>query len=205
MGSVRRRNQGAPTPTGDDRFRSHTIAIVIPADELPWLVPGILATLAVSLLFGGAIGRWLGTRTSVAWLLLMSVGVILSATLSPLDGGELVAPGIASWCDLSRTWLPSLDEILYGEDIALNILMLVPLGFAIGLAPLSWRKIVVLVAAMLLPPTIEAGQLFLVGLDRACQAADVVDNLTGLALGLAVGGVVAWLVPAVRRPPEAPG
>ena len=172
---------------------------------LPWLLPGTVIAFFVSALASGELGRWLAVRRSIAWLLLMSVGLILSATLSPLDGGALVAPGIASMCDLSRTSLPSLDEVLYGEDIALNILMLVPLGFAIGLAPLSRRKIVVLVAATLLPPTIETVQLFSVGLDRACQGADVIDNLTGLAFGLAVGGVVAWLVPAVRRPPETPG
>jgi hypothetical protein len=179
---------------------------VIPiAATLPWLVPGIVISFFVSALACGALGSWLRVRRSVAWILLMSVGVALSATLSPLEGGELVAPAIASTCDLSRTSLPSLAEVLYGEDIALNIQMLIPLGFAIGLVPLSWRKIVVLVAATLLPPTIEVVQLLSVGLDRACQGADVIDNLTGLAIGLAIGGVVAWLVPAVRRPPETPG
>jgi hypothetical protein len=202
---VRQRNQGAPTAAGDDRFRSHTIAAVIPnAATLPWLVPGVVLSFCASVLASGALGSWLRVRRSVAWGLLMSVGVILSATLSPLNGGELAAPGIASTCDLSRTSLPSLDEVLYGEDTALNILMLVPLGFAIGLAPLSRRKIVVVVAATLLPPTIEAVQLFSVALARACQGADVIDNLAGLALGLAAGGLVAWLVPAVRRPAETP-
>ena len=174
------------------------------AAMLPWLLPGTVIAFFVSALASGALGRWLAVRRSIAWLLHERrphpVGDV-----SPLHGGALVAPGIASMCDLSRTSLPSLDEVLYGEDIALNILMLVPLGFAIGLAPLSRRKIVVLVAATLLPPTIETVQLFSVGLDRACQGADVIDNLTGLAFGLAVGGVVAWLVPAVRRPPETPG
>ena len=37
-----------------------------------------------------------------------------------------------------------------------------------------------------------------VNLDRACQSADVSDNLTGLVIGLVVGIVVRWAVePAV--------
>lgn len=173
---------------------------MIPADVLPWLVPGILATLAVSLLFGGVIGRWLGTRTSVAWLLLMSVGVILSATLSPLDGGSVVPPGAQPTCDLSRTGLPSLAELRYGQDVALNVVMLVPLGVAIGLAPRSARKLLVLLSAIALPPTIETIQLHASGLGRACQGADIVDNLLGLAIGLVLGALVQWLLPALRRP-----
>jgi VanZ like protein len=178
---------------------------VIPiAATLPWLVPGVAISLVVSVLASGALGRWLRVRRSVAWGLLMSVGVILAATLSPLERGEVVAPGLAPGlalaCDLSRTRLPSLDEVLYGEDVAINILMLVPLGFAIGLVPLSWRKVVVLVAAALLPPAIETVQLLSSGLGRACQGADVVDNLTGLAIGVVTGAVTARLAPGIRRP-----
>jgi len=174
---------------------------VIPiANTLPWLVPGVAISIVASTLASGALGRWLRVRRSVAWLLLTSVGVILAATLSPVQHREVVAPGLASTCDLSRTWLPSLAEVLSSEDVAINILMLVPLGFAIGLVPRSWPKVLVLVAAALLPPAIETVQLLSSGLGRACQGSDVADNLTGLAIGVIAGAVAAWLVPGLRRP-----
>jgi VanZ family protein len=61
---------------------------------------------------------------------------------------------------------------------------------AIGLFPRSRRTAAVVIAAIALPFAIETIQLLLPVLDRACESADVVDNLTGLVLGLG-GGVVA--------------
>jgi glycopeptide antibiotics resistance protein len=68
--------------------------------------------------------------------------------------------------------------------------MFIPLGATIGLVPRSRRMAVVLIAAIALPFAIETAQLLLPVLDRACESADVVDNLTGLFIGLS-GGVVA--------------
>jgi hypothetical protein len=164
------------------------------------LVPGIVVTLAVSILASGALGRWLRVRRSIAWALLFSLGVILSATLSPLDGAEGVTQDAVRTCDFSRTWPASMSDVLQGNDVALNIVMFLPLGCAIGIAPLSRRKMLVLVGAIALPFAIEAVQLFVVPLDRACQTADIVDNLTGLTIGLVAGAVIAWLAPVIRRP-----
>jgi hypothetical protein len=163
------------------------------------LAPGIAATLVVSLLASGAMGRWLRVRQSIAWALLFSLGVILSATLSPLDGAESDAPEAARTCDFARTWPASESDVLLGNDVALNIVMFLPFGCAIGIAPLSGRKVLVLVAAIALPFAIEGAQLLVTPLDRACQSADVVDNLTGLVIGLLPGSLIG-LVPAIRRP-----
>jgi hypothetical protein len=48
--------------------------------------------------------------------------------------------------------------------------------------------------AVALPFAIEATQLVVTSLDRACQSADVSDNLTGLALGVVAGWFV-WRNP----------
>lgn len=170
------------------------------AAELPWLVPGIAVTLVVSILASDAMGRWLRMRQSISWGLLFSLGVILSATLSPLNGSEVVNPEAARTCDFARTWPASVSDVLQGNDVAINIVMFLPLGCAIGIAPLSGRKVLVLVAAIALPIAIEGAQLLVAQLGRACQSADVVDNLTGLVIGL-VGGTVIGLAPAIRRPP----
>jgi glycopeptide antibiotics resistance protein len=125
--------------------------------------------------------------------------------MSPLSGElRLRFPPIGS-CVLSRIGLPSPDEFSRSGDVFGNILMFVPLGFAIALIPRSRRKAAVLAAAVALPFVIEATQLLVVNLDRACESADVVDNLTGLVLGLAAGAVVAWLVPALGRRVEPDG
>jgi hypothetical protein len=162
------------------------------ASPLPLLGPGVVVAFVLSTLASGRVSRWLGVRRPVAWVLLMSVGVILAATLTPLReglGADLAHPGS---CDLSRMWLPSWDQVdRRGSDVLGNIVMFFPLGFAIALVPRSRRKAALLGAAFAFPFLIEATQLVAVSLNRACESADVVDNLTGLVLGLAAGAVVA--------------
>ena len=55
----------------------------------------------------------------------------------------------------------------------------------------------IVVAAIVLPFAIETTQQLVLWLDRACESADVVDNLTGLAIGLAGGVVVRRLIDGV--------
>ena len=61
-----------------------------------------------------------------------------------------------------------------------------------------------LAVALALPFAIEATQLVVIPLGRACQGADVIDNLTGLVIGLMAGAVLGRLRPESRRalPPE---
>ena len=167
--------------------------------SLPWFVPGCVLAFVVSTLASGRVARWLGVRRPVAWVLLMSVGVILAATMTPLHVEfRLDFPPLQT-CDLSRIGPAPIDELRLHSDVLGNILMFVPLGFAIALVPRSRRKAAVLAAAVALPFVIEATQLLVVSLDRACESADVADNLTGLVLGLAAGALVAWLLPTLGR------
>ena len=173
------------------------------APALPWLVPASLVAFLASVLASSGLGRRLSVRRTTALFLLFGLGFILASTLSPLDREGVTPTGIRA-CDLSRTWPASFADLLYGEDVVVNVLLFVPLGLSIGIAPSSLGKAAAAFGAIALPFAIEATQLLVVPLGRACQGADVVDNLTGLAVGLAAGGVVAWLVPAVRRPTETP-
>jgi len=161
--------------------------------SVPWLAPGLAVSFVVSVAASGPIGRALGVRRALAFALLMAFGIILAATLTPVRLAlELGTAGTWS-CDLTRIGLPPAGELLAVNDTSLNVLLFVPLGAAIGLLPRSRRKTAIVVAATALPLTIETVQLLVHALDRACEGADVVDNLVGLVLGLAVGSVAGRL------------
>jgi hypothetical protein len=169
---------------------------------LPWLLPGIVVALLVATLASGALGRALGVRKVVAWVLLLNLGIILSATLTPQREAFELGVSASGACDLSRLGPPTLDELFRGGDVGLNILMFIPLGVAIAVVPMSRGRTALVIIAVALPFAIEVIQLLLPALDRACESADVVDNLTGLVIGLAAGTVIGRLVPGLGRPAE---
>lgn len=154
--------------------------------ELPGFLPGVLLSIAVAVMASGGVGRSIGTGRALAWMLLVAVGIILSATLTPglTDSAADVAHRT---CDLSRIGLPPLRLLLSLNDTSGNVLLFVPLGAVIGLLPRSRFRLVIVVAAIFLPAAIEGTQLLVPWLGRACESADVIDNLTGLVMGLAVG------------------
>jgi hypothetical protein len=155
--------------------------------SLPWLLPGAAVSIAVSLALGGSLTRALGTRRAVGSLLLLTLGIIVSATLTPLGGVLDLQTGVAGTCDLSRIGLPSAGALRGLNDTSLNVVLFIPFGFAIALLPRSRRAFAVLLAAIAFPFLIEATQAIVTPLARGCESADVVDNLLGLALGLAAG------------------
>jgi VanZ family protein len=165
--------------------------------SFPWFVPGVVLAVVIGAVAARPLARALSTRPAVAWLLVTSFGIVLAATLTPTD--TALADGALSGgtCDLARIGLAPLDELLAVSDTSLNVLLFIPLGVAIGLLPSSRRRTIVLAAALVLPFAIEATQLLAPALDRICQGADVVDNLTGLAIGIAGGWSVRRV--AARR------
>lgn len=163
------------------------------ADQLPWLIPVSVLSLALSVVASGAVGRRLRVHPALAALLVLSAGVILAGTLSPLAVPDVVPPGTPRTCDMSRTWLATPADLAAGNDVVINILMLIPLGFAIGAMPFSARKVALVLAGIALPFAVEGTQLVVVALGRGCQAADVVDNLTGLFIGLVAGLPLSFL------------
>jgi glycopeptide antibiotics resistance protein len=166
---------------------------------LPWLLPGVAISVAIGFAASGAVGRALRAGRPVAWVMVLSLGIIVAATLTPQwEALEFGARG-PGYCDFTRIGLAPLRELFSVNDSIGNILMFIPLGATIGLVPRSRRKAAIVIVSIALPFVIETVQLLVPALDRACESADVVDNLTGLAIGLAVGAVAGRLAGAVDR------
>ena len=160
---------------------------------LTWFLPGVAVSLVASRFLASRasdalhVGRW------VAWLIVLSVGVIIAATLTPIRAPIGIDIAVGRPCDLARHWLASPTEIMAMSDVTLNVVVFLPLGFAVGWLPVSWRTAAVLAAAIALPPTIEVIQFLIPLLARGCQAADVADCLTGESIGLLAAVVVRLL------------
>ena len=164
------------------------------AGVLPWFLPGLAITIVIALVVAGRIARRLRTESWIAFLLLMSVGAVLAATIPPDTSGFRGRPSAPGRCEFGRIGLAPLSQYLHLGDTALNVILFVPLGLAIGLLGRSPATARVLVAVLALPPAIEAIQSLLPMLGRGCQSRDVVDNLLGLGIGLALG-----VLPSVVR------
>jgi len=136
-------------------------------------------------------------------LLLWSVVVIGVLTLIPANG----APGIVSaegrltecsW-DIGGP-APDGFWILPGGQRMLNALVFAPSGALLVLVaarwPRAWLTIPVGLALLAGYSTlIERTQLALARIDRACDVTDIIDNVTGAAIGVLVG---LALLPVVR-------
>jgi hypothetical protein len=157
--------------------------------DFAWFWPGVGLTIVAGVVLSPFVARTLRVRWAVAMLFILSVGLIVSATLTPSREALRFGALGTGTCDLSRIGIASIDDLALG-DPAFNILLYVPLGLAIGLFPTSRRQAVLILAAIALPFAIETIQMVAVVLDRACQSADISDNLTGLVIGL-VAGIVA--------------
>ena len=167
--------------------------------DYPGLVPGIALSIVVSLALCVPVGRALGIASLNAWLLLFGFGVAIAATLTPsLDALRFGATGSGT-CDLGRFTPPPLEEILSFDEVSLNVILFVPLGLAVGFVPRGSHRLELFFLAATLPFLIEAMQLVVTELDRACQSGDVIDNLLGFAIGLMVGLAAGWTMRAIRR------
>jgi hypothetical protein len=164
---------------------------------VPWFVPGVVATVIVSALICRPIARWLGTDPLRAWWLLTSLGLIGVTTLTPQR--QALAYGMVGTgtCDFSRAWPASLGFYAGANDSGENIALFIPLGIAIALLPSRIRP-AALLGGILMPVAIEVVQRQVTVLNRSCQSADVVDNLVGLGLGLALGAALAGAATLVR-------
>lgn len=164
-------------------------------------LPGVLLSAGISLVAARRVGRWLAIVRPLATLLVFAVGLILSATVTPSRGALRHGTVGTGTCDLGRVGLAPFGEILSLHDPAFNILLFLPLGLALGSLPRSGRQIVLIVIGLILSPAVEITQLLATSLDRACQSSDVVDNLTGLGVGLVAGWLVRKRVPTAAGPP----
>lgn len=177
-------------------------------NEVPWFWPGAILALAMALASGRRVARTLGTSRVIGAGLVVAVGIVLAATLTP--GREALESGAVGGgsCDLSRIGPAPLSVLLGLNEQSLNVLLFVPLGLVIVLLPGSFWKVGLVLGAVAAPLVIELIQMAVPPFDRACESADVVDNLTGLLIGLLVGAVIrsAALIGGRRpgRPTERP-
>jgi glycopeptide antibiotics resistance protein len=81
----------------------------------------------------------------------------------------------------------------------------VPAGILLVLAAARWRRavwVLVPLGFLLLAGfsvAIEATQLALARIDRACDVTDVIDNVTGAAIGVGIGVLLALVLRPWRR------
>ena len=127
-------------------------------------------------------------RARAGWVVYgAALAVVLLITLMPslvrLTSGQV--PLGCSWA-----LYPGLSE-----ERVLNVLLFVPLGAACVLAPRRGLAVVVALAA---PFVIESAQAVL-PLGRVCDVTDLVTNLTGLLVGLALGLLVVAIAHLGRR------
>ena len=169
---------------------------------LPWFLPGVAISVVVSLAVCGAVGRALGVRREIAWAMVLSLGIIAAATLTPQSAALDFGARGPAFCDFSRIWPAPWRELISADESGGNILMFIPLGAAIGLLPSSRRKAAIVVGAIALPFAIETTQLLVPWLDRFCESADVVDNLTGFVLGLVAATGAARVARGADREPR---
>ena len=161
---------------------------------------GAVASGIVAVLLALALTRRLGWVAAVALAgLLWSLVVIALITLLPTGG----APGVVYAEDRLATcsWdiggpAPDGFWIFSGGQRLLNAVIFVPSGALMVVAASRWRSawVAVPVGLVLLAAYsigIEATQLELARLDRACDVTDVIDNATGAAIGVGVGIVLA--------------
>ena len=164
----------------------------------PGEVPGFLPGLAVAAVVTGIAAPWLGhhllIRRAHAAVIILSLGAIAAATLTPLHGWpDFASPPLP--CDLSRVGLAPLRHLVGLNDTSLNIVLFAPLGAALALVRRArWR---LLASAAALPFLIETVQLVVPPLARGCQSADVIDNLTGLVLGASLGWLARKVAAAI--------
>jgi hypothetical protein len=149
---------------------------------------------------------WTAAVTIAAFV--WSLAVIASLTLIPANG----APGIVSAEGRLTTcsWdiggpAPDGFWIFAGGQRMLNTVVFVPSGVLLVLALARWPRVawvgvpvgLALLAAYSIG--IEATQLALARIDRACDVTDVIDNVTGAVVGVGVGLLLALVLRPWRR------
>jgi VanZ like family len=169
-----------------------------------WMLLFAAAAGLVTLAIGLAVGRRLGPLAGFAWFgLLWSLTVIGIVTLVPAQNGLGYIPAdqhatSCSW-DLGGP-APGGFWIFGGGQQLLNTLLFIPAGCFLVLVSARWRGGWVLVPLGLVALAayslaIEEIQLQVARIDRACDVTDIVDNVSGAAIGVVLG---LLLLPALR-------
>lgn len=166
----------------------------------------LIAAAGVLIALGAAlVARWSGRAWAlVAGLLVWSLVVIAVITLIPANGapGVVSAEGRLTGCswDIGGP-APDGFWILPGGQRLLNAVVFVPSGALAVLVTARWRRgwlaaPLALAGLAAYSALIELTQLVAARIDRACDVTDVIDNVSGAAVGVVLG-LLLW--PAARR------
>jgi glycopeptide antibiotics resistance protein len=154
-------------------------------NSTPWLWPALALAVAISLVLFRPLARVLNAPRPVALLILLGLGGIAALTLTP--GEDAFARPFFQDCFVRLAPPIGVGRVLNLGERGLNVLLFLPLGLGLGLLPGSRTKLALVAGALVLPFVIEGIQYLAPALDRSCSTVDVVDNLTGLLVGLVVG------------------
>ena len=173
---------------------------MIPVGGVEAMLLGAAVSGVVCVLLALVLKRRLGWVAAVAIAgLVWSIAVIGLITLLPANG----VPGVVYAEDRLATcsWdiggpAPDGFWIFSGGQRLLNTVVFVPSGALLVVAASRWRTawVTVPVGLVLLAAysvAIEATQLELARLDRACDVTDIIDNSTGAVIGVGIGVVLA--------------
>jgi hypothetical protein len=168
------------------------------------MVVGAVVSALICALLAAALHPRLGWFGAITWSgLLWWLTVIGLVTLVPLTGIDLALPAEARSTTCSLDYggpAPDGFWIFSGTQRLLNTALFVPAGVLLVLATARWRIGWVMAPLGLLllggySLAIELLQLEVARIDRACDVTDLVDNVTGAAIGFGIGLV---LVPVLR-------
>jgi len=185
-----------------------SVGPVFPVGGVGVMLAGAAVAAVLCVLLGLLLVRRLDGITAGALAgLVWTVVVIGLITLIPAEGAPGIVPAesrleTCSW-DIGGP-APEGFWIFSGGQRLLNTLVFVPSGALLVVAAARWRSAWLtvplgLAALAAYSVAIEATQLELARIDRACDVTDVVDNVTGAVIGVGIGIVLAVLVRPFRR------
>ncbi|WP_134740408.1 VanZ family protein [Nocardioides sp. 503] len=175
---------------------------MFPVGGVEYMLLGAVVSAVVFVLLALALRPRLGVTAWTLAALLWSLVVIGLVTLIPAGGAPGIVPAegrmaTCSW-DIGGP-APEGFWIFSGGQRLLNTVIFVPSGVLLPLTATRWRSgwvTVPLGLALLAAYSvgIEKTQLELARIDRACDVTDIIDNVTGAAVGVGVGLVLALVV-----------
>jgi glycopeptide antibiotics resistance protein len=168
--------------------------------SLPLLVPVFVLGLVVAALACRRVGAWLRMPWWAAFVLIAGLGLVAALTLTPVRSGAVVVVDAVSLVPFTPDGPIVRPPTQWWriDDRTLNVLVFIPIGFAVILVGRPAARIALVAGALALPWVIEGTQLVVTWLARGPQWQDVVDNTVGVLIGLLVGWVVARRLGPVR-------
>ena len=161
-------------------------------EAISWSGLGVALILIVFSVVAGAVYHGVLVRDGgQSWATLgasIALAAALVVTLVPSEFGEesIVRCVIGMPTTLGLFELPAITQE------SLNALLLLPLGFFSALA--ARRAWTAVLPVVITPIFIELVQALIPALDRVCNSQDVINNITGGLLGVAIGALLTVIV-----------